>query len=653
MNRKSGFPFYLTDHPDGAVGLAGRIPIVILIAVITLITCHGSSEASNKSFHHPETDITFTLLPDGSADVEEIRSFDFKGSFSWADLEKETYGQYGRYGVVFLGVWDESNGLKLNSELSSSGRSETIKWYYSASNEIKRFRIRYRITGAIQRYRDVAQFYWKAIGDRHMYIGKVNIRLIPPEKSPRLFKVFVHSQARPGKLLISDTWENAEISQDAIGADSFVEIRALLDPDIFPGAQLRQGETYQSILEDERRVTEEWRLAEEKRIEKAINSMKAIKNGLVTIGVFFIFFIAAYIWVFIRFGREPAIDYDNEYEREPPGKIPPCVLPAILSQSRPAIEKMSNGFAATLLQAARYGYMEISEEEKKVLLFTSRHLVYTLTDKGKSLLKGDDPGLSSGERPLIDFEKDVLDVVFNSAGDGTTVTSKEIEKWAAEKKGSRTKYFAFIKDRTKDLRKDFERDNHRLDDERSEKARNGWVGFSLLCGIIFAAAFFLGDRNPVFVIAGPFIFLTGALLSIPLARRSIEAAIMYNKWNAFKKFITDFSAMKEAGPSLLAMWEDYLVYAAALGVADKLLGNLKLVASEFGTTVPAAVWFHPYAAHGAGTGQLDSMAAFESLSASMSNMQNLSSALSSSSSSGGGFSGGGGGGGGGGGCGAG
>ena len=53
------------------------------------------------------------------------------------------------------------------------------------------------------------------------------------------------------------------------------------------------------------------------------------------------------------------------------------------------------------------------------------------------------------------------------------------------------------------------------------------------------------------MVFGPIVILAGSLISIPLARRSPEAAVEYNKWEAFKKFMSDFSAMKEAGPSLL------------------------------------------------------------------------------------------------------
>jgi uncharacterized membrane protein len=86
-------------------------------------------------------------------------------------------------------------------------------------------------------------------------------------------------------------------------------------------------------------------------------------------------------------------------------------------------------------------------------------------------------------------------------------------------------------------------------------------------------------------------------------------------------------------------------------VADKLLKNLDLVAREYNAAVPAVLWFHPAAASDL-SGVAAGTAAFESVGASIANLQALHSALSTTTSSGGGFSGGGGGGGGGGGSGA-
>ncbi len=631
-----------------------RAPLYSAAATLVMLILVASPRPvlADKSYSHPTIDFKITFMPDGSAEIEETRAFSFDGSFSWAFIEKGTRGKYGTYDVEFHGVWDADSGKQLRHETYEKGGYEGVKWHYSANNTTRRFLIKYRITGAVQRYMDAAQFYWKIIGESHAYIRKITVALTPPEPSPYLFKVFIHTQTPPGSLDFAKDFSMARVKLSGISANDFVELRVLLDPDIFPGAPLLSGESHGSLLEDERIVTEEWRMQEQRMIEDYMRSRRLMKYAVVTGIVLFLIFIALYIWFFIKFGKEPDTGYDHDYERDPPRDIPPCVLPAILTQSGVQTTEMGRAFSSALIESARLGYIEIRETEKKVLLFTSKGLEYELTEKGKQFLM-DRYVPSEGERPLIQFEGDVLYAVFREAGSGDTVTSENVEKWAKKTSGSKTNYRRFIDMRAKKLRKNFEKEYFSIDDPVSEKARKGFIAISIGFGLIFAVLFLVGLRSPVLFGFAPLFIITGVLLSIPLARRSEKAALEHEKWKAFKRFMSDFSAMKDAGPSLIPLWEHYLVYAVALGVADKLIKNLRLVAAEYKTPVPMAVWFHPVGASSFEPGAVgEGLSSLDSMSASLANLESLASAMSTSPSPGGGFSGGGGGGGGGGGSGA-
>ena len=629
-----------------------RSPLYIasFVLVFLLITAAPPVNA-DKSYTHPSIDFEITFLPDGSAEIEETRAFRFDGSFSWAFIEKDTRGDYGTSGVEFHGVWDADSGEQLRYEPYENGRLTGVKWHYSAQNTTRRFLIKYRITGAVQRYVDAAQFYWKIVGDSHAYIKNITATLTPPAPSPRLFKVFVHTEAPPGKLDFARDFSSARIDLAGVGRDDFVELRVLLDPDIFPDAPLLSGESHGTLLEDEKRVTEEWRETEGRRIADYARSQRLIKYAVITGIVLVIILIALYIWFFFKFGKEPDTGYDYDYEREPPRDLPPCILPAILTQSGVQDTEMGKSFAAALIESARLGYIEIRETEKKILLFKSKGLEYILTPKGEKLFAGNyEP--TGNERPLISFEEDVLKTVFIEAGDGSKVSSHEIEAWAKKTTGMKTKFKDFMDRRKKELRKDFEREFFSIDDPASEKARKAFMAISFGFGLIFVILFLAGLRSPILFAFAPLVVILGVLLSIPLARRTPEAALEHERWKAFKKFMSDFSAMKEAGPSLIPLWEHYLVYAVALGVADKLINNLKLVAREYSTPVPMAVWFHPIHASSLGPRSGSELSSLDSMTASLSNLESLASAMTTSTSSGGGFSGGGGGGGGGGGSGA-
>lgn len=613
-----------------AIGKAAVITFCLFHAILAA----DFDNANAKSYFHPIIEQTYWLNPDGSADVEEIRSFSFDGSFSWAFLLRETRGDYGMYRVEYEGVWDADTGEELRAESSSSADGETIKWYCSAANTTKRFLIKYKIDSAVQRYGDAAQFYWKAIEDTHEPVSRIAITVIPPEASPELFKVFVHSTAIPGEIEFSPDYDRAVVHQSGISRNSFVELRVLLDPDVFPLAGVDPIQSYESLLEDERAIAE----APRRRAQQNI-------IAIVVSAIVLVLFIIAFIWAYIKYGREPMVEYDHMYEREPPRDMPPAVVPAILTQGSVSRTEMPKAFAATIIECARLGYLEIHEGEEKGLIFKTREFIYRLTSKGKALLAGQVVERERNERELEDYELDVLRTVIFEAGDGTQATGKDIEDWGKDTKGGKTNFLRFIEPYGKKLRVWFETKHFELDDSRSKKAQILFVISAVLLAVAFFLVFFFITRNVAIVITG-FLILVTLPFAMSLARWTPEAALEEKRWKAYKRFISDFSAMKDAGPDLLQIWEQHLVYATALGVADRLISNLDLVAKEYNAGVPAAVWFYPYGAvSGMGMG---GAASLESLGASFSNLANLSSALSTTTSTGGGFSGGGGGGGGGG-----
>lgn len=597
---------------------------ILALGLLALLLVCGTVWA--KSYDHPRIEQTFRLQPNGDALVDDVRTFRFEGSFSWAELRLHAAGQYGRYDVEYLGVWDADTGQPLQVARSRDGEDRVLRWYYQAQDTTRRFLLRYRITGAVQRYGDVAQFYWKAVEDDHAPIEQVRIAIVPPQPSPKVFKVFVHSRAAPGDLQFTGDYSRATITQAAIPGTSFVEVRAFLDPALFSAAPIRTGEDMESLLADERRQSE--RGGPERYAFLGLRVAVALMAGLT----------AAYVMTYLNYGREPHVDYDAPYEHEPPRPLPPAVVPAILTQTRVRHSELAKAFAATLLEAARLGYLEIEERQDQ-----GGHLVYRMTQKGQALLSGGTPERRASERPLEPFEVEVLQAVFRKAGSGQVVTSDQIEAWGKRIVGSKSNFLLFVESWGPRLRSWFERSFFQLDDPASERAK---VVFIIATVAVLVVVFFVGFG--VSLIAGVPVGIILISLSIKsLSRRTPQAALEVKRWEAFRRFMTDFSAMKDAGPQLLPLWEYFLVYATALGVADHMLHNLKLVATELHQAVPAARWYTGPGGVGQGAGM--SLASLESLSRSFQNFQNLSRALSSSTGTGGGFSGGGGGGGGGGG----
>ena len=66
-----------------------------------------------------------------------------------------------------------------------------------------------------------------------------------------------------------------------------------------------------------------------------------------------------------------------------------------------------------------------------------------------------------------------------------------------------------------------------------------------------------------------------------IKKRSVEGNEEYAKWKAFKNFLVDFSSFEDYPIPGVAVWEEYLVYATSLKIADKVMKQLEVKLPNF------------------------------------------------------------------------
>jgi len=578
----------------------------------------------SKSYSYDYINLKLNFSPDGSVVVSQERAYNFIGSFSYAYLD---ILKKGSTDVKFLEVRDLDTGEQLVPEIEGDSGHVKATWHYSASNQVKRFLVVYRVEGAVKRYEDASDFYWKVIEDTHEYIGSLNAEIYLPSPSPNLFKIFIHSSTNPGALNFSGDMSSAHVTLANVPANRFVEFRVLADPEIFSSAPQIPEKNYENILNEEK--------------SNLLQSLFAVSPQDVLILAFLaVISVLIFLYFYWNYGREPEVDYTLDYEHEPPRAVPPMALLGLLGGEQQDIHLTAEakGVIATLFDLARRGYLEIREVEKKKFfgLMDATEQVFSLTEKGKK------------KDSLLDFEADTLEFIMDCGSTGDQVTSSDITNYCRNNAMQTKKDIALI---SKKARNWFESNLFPITDKTSKEKRDlatkVFVAyftflFSYMLYVILGINFLL-----ISIIAAFFLALVSAmLLSRPISRRTPESALEEKRWKAFKRFLSDFSAMKDAPATLLGIWDQYLVYAIVLGVAEKLLENVKQLSIERNQPIHPVAWY--YGPTGAAVGTMDAQA----MSSFISNLSGTITALSSSSSVGGGFSGGGGGGGGGGGSGA-
>ncbi len=574
-----------------------------------------------KSYHYSEiiTDIYFDHY--GNAVVRQSRTYDFKGSFSYAYLKLKKQGSKN---ISFSQLLEKINGKWeiLNPIIEDNPNNLYLKWHYSAQDETKTFLLDYSINGALKRYQDVSEFYWKFIEDEHEKIDKIVLNLYLPTNYPDFFKVYIHSQGRNGELYFSDDSSSATAVLYNIPANHFVEVRMLTASDVFSEAELINENRYAQILNEEKR-----------------NFMVSLIKKLIFFPIGVILLIITPIIILIifyhRYGKEPPIPYLGTYEHEPPRKISPILLPAILLQSPDQSTKLSNVFQAvfaTILDLTTKGFISIQELGQK----NKYRFVIEKPDK-------------INELDLI--SKDVVSLFF---GGNNSVTDSDLKHYAEKNRSGFRNRLSDLYDSAKIYwRETLQTD---LIDPQSKKAYHHYLFYtaiSILLSVIFSGigiSAFLGHTNPgafsIAFIAGIVLFLIFFSVGKSILRWTPQALNEQKRWLNFKRFLTDFSLIKQAPLKLLVIWEHYFVYAVALGVAQKFLKNITELAKQTNQILTVPAWYLST------RGNLNSLQSFteniNSFQNFVNNFSSMMNSFSTASSSGGGFSSGGGSGGGGG-----
>lgn len=579
---------------------------IFLFTFLFLIISSQLALSKSYSYDYIKTNLDF--YDDGSVIVRQERAYDFVGSFSYAYLDVLKKGSKN---VSFMGIVDLDTNESLTYDLQEDSTHAKATWYYSANNQVKRFLIVYKIESTVKRYEDVADFYWKVIEDSHESIDKLDSYVNLPTSSQNLFKIFVHSSASPGEINFYRDFKSAAISMQNIPKDTFVEFRVLTEPSVFSGVEQISKKEYENILNEEKRIFYSSTFFGDVWIITLLSALPII----------------AFIYFFLKYGRDPKVDYELTYEQEPPSKMPPMALSNLLEgeENKTEIRREAMGLIATIFDLARRGYLEVREEKKKRFLGLGEKTEQVFIRTNENTIK------------LEDFEKDVLSFIFSCGSDKNKVTSSEIVDYC---RWNRYKVQKNIEKIDENARKWFEKNYFSITEKinSSIKKKIATVMLVYLLGIIILFAFYYS----LYLFIPMLITVLMTFVSIFITRRTYQSALEIKKWKAFKKYISDFSAMKDAPVTLLKIWDEYLVYAIALGVAQKLLENLKELSIETRRPIAAVSWYHGISPiHG-------NTISPEAISGFIDGMSHTVSALSSSTSVGGGFSGGGGGGGGGG-----
>jgi len=532
--------------------------LLLVSSFIFLVSFWNNPVLAAKYYRIQSVIIQAKLNPDGNMDIQEKRTYDFRGTFRWATyfLPREKIGE-----IVDFSIGEEGRnylrgraGTEGTYEYDESPEYVRTKWYFDARNEKRTFIVSYRISDVVKLYTDAAVLYYKFIGTGWDHTSKeVQVEISAPGSTSKdQVKAWAH-----GPL-----WGNIEILNDgkiranvqSLPANTFWEVRAVYPAGLFPQVKnIASSEIVPQILTEEKLWVdqanarrEEWlRRKEIKETRKRYGSW--IVTGLSIIGVLGFFVLRN------RYGIKHRVPFPDTYYSEIPSETSPALLSYLLYGG----QLSGKALVGTILDLAQRGFLKIKEEP-----VTGKKSWWN-TQKRQYLLEFNRSFYTENREKLQNFEDGLLDFLFNDLSEGKDVIDfKSLTK-------ERSRVTSWFYHWQKEVRKTGQQKEYW--EEKSLKTRNKVLIFSfVLFGVAILSVFLIEEWAFMPGVFGALLMI----LSFTIPRRSPEYELEAKKWMGLKKYLKKYYFRESVSHSLQESLGKFLIYGMVLGLSSKVIKSL-------------------------------------------------------------------------------
>lgn len=523
--------------------------------------------ASAKNYALDEATTNITIDSNGLVHVEEAISYSFEGHY------KEVFRTLKVLpGESIQNITGHCSDKTCNISINPTAKGyDLIALLPDTTPEKLTFFISYDRSGAVRVHRDISEFHYKLWGEEwDRPLGSLKGRIVFPEGNGDELQYWIHPASIAQQ--VNSDHNVINIKTGEIPANQWYEIRVA-----FPRIAFTDYKNIQIDNEEGLKKINEI----ENKYKSDASIVKNIYNITIAVAIIALLFP---IFIYYKYGREPEINYNSIYEREPPTDSKPAIVNALL-QREMGVPSMDS-FTATIMELASLGYISIhtvhtvnpgDSKESNLLDTESEDILIEISDDFSN------KEASNNRRKLEDFEEDALNLLKSHASRGKV-------SWQKLKRelGTGTEFYKFIKAWKKKVKA------YTAVDKLFQSTGNEYIiKFGLVIGpaaavLLFMLPYFFPVIN--FPDGSHLVFLLFSIIVFEFILAVIclkfekifgcftpEGKLYYERWKHFKKYLTDFSALKEHPPESIKLWDHYLVYATAMGVAEEVIKNMSLV----------------------------------------------------------------------------
>ncbi len=516
-----------------------------------------------KEYRIEKVQIFAQVNRDGSMYIREERTYNFQGSFSWANyiLPKNKISDVVEFKVSENGKFYERNASENPGTYTFANFEDRIeaKWHFSAQNETRTFVLSFKVLDAVKVYNDVAELYYKFIGSGwERKTGEVKVEVILPESiSKENIRAWAHGPLW-GTVRIGDDGR-VFLDVNDLPAGKFWEGRILFPPQIVPECLNRvDKESLSEILSQEKN----W--AEDANRQRKL-AMRRSKFGLAFSVLLLLLAFGIWAIMYFRYGKPYNVPFEGRFYSDIPSDKPPALLSYVLNKGQISAPTL----VSTLFDLAQRGFLNIEEKlETKTGLFGSR-------EKLEYYLKLNQDFYENSKNNLKSFEKSLISFVFEDLAQGNdSISFKQIEK-------SRNKFIKWFQIWQKEINEIAESEG--FFEPESVKMKNFSVAMGIALFIIpFLGFYFLKEQGASFLV----LFFAGLILLVLSSSLSLryppEIALEVKKWKALKRYLSEYEFRDEPTKNFFENISKYLTYAIVLGTSPKKIKKiLEFVPEEY------------------------------------------------------------------------
>lgn len=555
--------------------------IIFIFCAIFLILLLGTIKV-NATLELNELKFDAQINTDGSMDVTETWDIDISETntlFKTFKIDNSKYSQ-----ITNVNVTEITSGEKYFTQIYEEMHHVTKDCYYALENskgefeiawgvgldnssDRRKYQISYTVQDAIAKYNDYSQLYWQFVGDNfeidaNKIIG--NITLPQNANNKEDIKVWGHTKDLNGEIYVTEL-NKIEFTINNYSSGNYVEVRALIPNEmILFSNRVYNYDILNSVIEEETK----WANEANERRQMQKNTLYIIIGIAIIIAIFFIIKTIKYIIKLNKLEKKYKPTTKLQYFRELPYEDA-TPAEALYVMSNGISQTFSASFSANILDLClrKHITLEVIDENGKI----KKNIVkIKILNKEINELKED-------EKLTLEFLKEVAD------GENE-LTTKNITKYLEKRPSKITK----LDERIEKIieKEEITRENIIIE---NKKEYNKYI---TRCALYIAMACFTIVLIPVAIIFAVNAILTG-MIAHKINVFTQKGINEKEQWKAFKKYMEDFSLLKDKEVPALVVWEKYLVFATAFGISEKVLKQLKVIYPEI-TDMNSAMYTYSY-----------------------------------------------------------